>query len=412
MKILWISQAVQSNEAGGTIGQTDRVEMPGLIARLGHQVKLIVGASPVDLVRGVKALPHSDVVYLPMIKRSLLTTLTFQSALAFILPFQLLRFAPDIVIVDYFSILSIMPWALLRKLGVLRTCFILDLRTLVVDVKGWRGRVSVGRFDLSLRFAHRFMDGITMITPRMRDDLSKRFGIPREQVGVWESGVNIEKFLSAKSRRDALGWTNKFVVLYHGTLSPNRGLQSTIAAIAELRSEYPDLLLCLLGAGPAWKELETLVKESRLEQVVTIHPPVPYAEVPDYIASADVGIIPLPDIEWWSTSSPLKLMEYLAAGKPVIVSRIAAHTAVLQASECAFYLRDVSPQAIKEGICHFHARRQDLTHLGAAGREIVRERFSWERQAEKLVEYVGLKCARNPRTDIEHGSSWIEGSDV
>jgi glycosyltransferase involved in cell wall biosynthesis len=384
------------------IGLTSQVEMPRQIAQLGHKVYLVVGSPPSAILRRSDLIPQARVIYLPMLNHPFLTTLSFQSLLVLLLPFCLLRSAPDAVIVDYFSTFSIIPWVLLRRLGLLRTSFILDLRTLPVDVKGWHGWISNRRFDWSLEFAKQFMDGITMITPKMRDDLSTRFGIPPEGIGVWESGVNVEKFQAARSHRNELGWADKFVVLYHGTLSPNRGLQATVAAFAELRPEYPDVLLCLLGAGAAKAELEALVRQLGLEQVVVIHPPVPYAEIPDHIASADVGIIPLPDIEWWNTSSPLKLMEYLAVGKPVIVSRIAAHTAVLRECECAFYLQYVSPVSIAEGILHFYQRKQDLARWGNMGRDLVRERFSWKRQAERLLDYIFTRIA-DQSMGVENG---------
>lgn len=365
--------------------------MPRQIAQLGHNVCVVVGSSLSGILRRSELIPQARVIYLPMLRHPFLTTLSFQVALTLLLPFVVPRIRPDAMIVDYFSVLSVIPWVLMRRLGLLRTSLILDLRTLPVDVKGWHGWISNRRFDWSLAFAKQFMDGITMITPKMRDDLSKRFGIPCERIGVWESGVNVDMFQAACSRRNELGWADKFVVLYHGTLSPNRGLQAVVAAFAELRTEYPDILLCLLGAGAAKTELEALVKQLGLEQVVVIHPPVPYAEIADHIASADVGIIPLPDIEWWNTSSPLKLMEYLAVGKPVIVSRIAAHTAVLRESECAFYLRDVSPVSIMEGILHFYHRRDDFLRWGNTGRDLVRERFSWKRQAERLLDYISMR---------------------
>jgi glycosyltransferase involved in cell wall biosynthesis len=116
--------------------------------------------------------------------------------------------------------------------------------------------------------------------------------------------------------------------------------------------------------------------------------------VADYIASADVGIVPLPDIEWWRTSSPLKLMEYLAAGKPVIVSRIAAHTAVLGDCPCACYLDRVSPEAIADGVRYFYGRRSELARLGSFGQQIVIQRYSWAAQARKLVDYLSTRTVR------------------
>jgi glycosyltransferase involved in cell wall biosynthesis len=368
--------------------------MPKWLVQNESKVRVILGMSPLGLLRRVAPIRGADVIYLPMVNRPFLTTLTFQLSLTLLLPIVLLCFAPDVVMVDYCSVPFILPWVLLRRLGLFRCSFVLDVRTLPVDTRGWRGWISNRRFDLSLWLAKRFMDGMTVITSEMRNTLVKRFSIAPSWVGVWESGVDVEKFQEARNRREELGWADKFVVMYHGTFSPNRGLQDAIAAFVSLAEEYPDLRLCLLGAGEALPELQALVKRLGLEDVVMIHPPVPYAEVADYIASADVGIVPLPDIEWWRTSSPLKLMEYLAAGKPVIVSRIAAHTAVLGDCPCACYLDRVSPEAIADGVRYFYGRRSELARLGSFGQQIVIQRYSWAAQARKLVDYLSTRTVR------------------
>jgi glycosyltransferase involved in cell wall biosynthesis len=388
VNILWISQTILAGVGGGTIGQTDRVEMPRQVALLGHRVWVVVGAPPGEMLRGSRPVPHDDAIYLPMINRPFLTTLTFQVGLFVVLPFLLLAARPDVIIVDHFSVLAILPWALLGRLGILRPAFILDLRTLPVDVAGWRGWITSRRFDLSVAFAARFMAGLTMITPRMREMLARRLGIPESRIGVWESGVNLEQFSAGRSRRHELSWTGEFIVLYHGSLSPNRGLQMAVAAFTLLRERCPAARLCLLGSGAAEDELRALITQLGLGDRVRLYPPVPYAEVNDYVASADIGIIPLPNIEWWSTSSPLKLLEYLAAGKPVIVSRIAGHVAVVGDCACAWYLPEVLPEAIADGVAHFYARQGALGDLGSLGQALVAQRYTWATQARKLVAYL------------------------
>jgi hypothetical protein len=130
MNILWLTQTLVTSKGGGTIGSTDRIEVPDQLRRLGHQVHLIIGESPSDILHGERPLPFSGTIYLPMMNGSLLTTISYQSLLTLALPFIMWRFAPDVVIVDYPSVLSIFPWALLKRLGILRCVVILDVRSL------------------------------------------------------------------------------------------------------------------------------------------------------------------------------------------------------------------------------------------------------------------------------------------
>jgi glycosyltransferase involved in cell wall biosynthesis len=395
LRILWISQTYLTSQPGGTIGATSRIEMPRLIAQMGHRVCVVVGTSLSDLLRRTAIVPHSDVVYLPMMNRPIWTTLTFQLALSVLLCGLLLRCAPQVVIVDHFSVPTIAPWVILRKLGLLRTRFVLDVRTLPVETAGRRGQVTQGRFDSAVRFAVRHLDGITVVTPRLRSYLAERFGLDEGQIGVWATGADMARMENARERREELGWAGRFVVIHHGTLSANRGLQATVQAFAQLRADCPEARLCLLGAGPAQAELTALIESLGLADVVWLYPPVRYDQVPDYLASADVGIIPLPDLDWWNTSSPIKLFEYLASGKPVILSRIAAHERVAPAAEYAYYLDDLAPETIAAAIRHHYSRRAELKQLGRQGQELVRTKHSWMAQAQALIDYLSARCNRD-----------------
>ena len=69
---------------------------------------------------------------------------------------------------------------------------------------------------------------------------------------------------------------------------------------------------------------------------------VDYEDVPKYISMSDVAIIPLPDMHYWRSQSPLKLLEYLAMTKTVIISDIPAHRAVI-GDACGIYSPSLHP---------------------------------------------------------------------
>ena len=97
-------------------------------------------------------------------------------------------------------------------------------------------------------------------------------------------------------------------------------------------------------------ELKDLSYKLRLENKVNFHTPVSHKEVPKYINRSDAGILPFPDWPGWNTSSFLKLLEYLACGKPVIATRIPAHTSVLDGRNFAFWALTSSPESIAAAI--------------------------------------------------------------
>jgi glycosyltransferase involved in cell wall biosynthesis len=299
----------------------------------------------------------------------------------------------DVIIVRPFNLHQTIPlWFLWRKiLGFKRPKFVLDIRSLAVDLLGnWKGKQRQKRFDTSVRIAFRYFDGLTMITEKMKKDLQEEAKNFEKKICVWSSGVDPKIFNpdNVGDIRRQLGLEDRFVIMYHGTLSPNRGLQQSIEAISLVRKSHPEILFFLLGKGPAEAELEEQVRNLRLEEHVIIHPPVSFEEVPKYIKSAQAGILPFPDLNWWNTSSPIKLFEYLSMGKPVIVTDIEAHRTVLGKLECGFFVPNHQPISIADGIKRIIEKVSGLSDLGKIARKTAIDNFTWEKQALTIKAYL------------------------
>jgi glycosyltransferase involved in cell wall biosynthesis len=97
----------------------------------------------------------------------------------------------------------------------------------------------------------------------------------------------------------------------------------------------------------------------------------------------DVGIIPLPNIDWWRVSSPLKFIEYLAMGKPVIATRIPFHEANMQNNTCGVLIESNNPTVISDAIIYLYNNKKLLKDMGAKGRNVA-SLYSWDRLAEKF----------------------------
>ena len=108
--------------------------------------------------------------------------------------------------------------------------------------------------------------------------------------------------------------------------------------------------------------------------------PKQYAELPRYVAAFDVGLIPHVANAYTRSCFPLKLYEYLAAGKPVVASGV---------PELAGMEPDV---VLADGARAFVEAVQDaLKHDGEADqlrRRQLADRNSWETKTERLVELV------------------------
>ena len=291
---------------------------------------------------------------------------------------------PDVLMFG-FQAAHLIPFASLFGLRRNRPRFILDIRTVPVDVSGgMRGKMELWRYQSAIKIADWFCDGMTVITPMLGDTVRPHLKRIHAKMGVWTSGVHLEQFeREGTNRREALGLSGKRVLLYHGVLSPNRGLQNALHAMNMLRNEFPELVFLFVGDGAGREELEEIARDLNLSDRVFFTGRVPYKEIPEYVRTADLAILPFPNITWWAVSSPIKLMEYLAIGVPVVATNIDANRWVVEQTGGAMLAEDDQPASLAYTI-----RMVLKEGLGAADRKVLEETISWTQQAKSLSRFV------------------------
>ncbi|HUN55806.1 MAG TPA: glycosyltransferase [Smithella sp.] len=294
----------------------------------------------------------------------------------------------DWIMTEPTSALFLTPLAMLRPLIPSIPKIVLDVRTQPVEVPdNWRGYITRKKFSMTIKAAARRFNGLLAITDEMAKYLKRITGI-HMPVGIWTSGVNLELFKPDKPYERIPGIDGRFVIMYHGVFTPTRGLDMIILAIDKIRREYPEVLMFFLGDGSMREKMEAMVRERGLDNHVVICGPVPNHEIPRYLHSAHIGILAFPDHEWWSVQSPLKLFEYLAMSKPVIISDIPMNRNVVGNRNIAFYIKDNSAGQICEGIRTAVINREHLSAMGEEGRKLIVEEYSWMSQAGKINKYL------------------------
>lgn len=118
------------------------------------------------------------------------------------------------------------------------------------------------------------------------------------------------------------------ILIYQGVLHKGRGLEEAIAALPYLPSDY---VLCIIGEGPAYNHYQNLVKSLKLELRVHFTGYVDYSELHQYTCSADLGLCLFQPIsKSYELALPNKLFEYAMAGLPVIATKLAPLSEVIE----------------------------------------------------------------------------------
>ncbi len=146
-------------------------------------------------------------------------------------------------------------------------------------------------------------------------------GAKRDAVFVQPNGVNLGTFHPEVPPAEISEFDGKTVIGFAGGLKPWHGVHDLLEAFRRLHEQRPDTRLLIVGDGPLRDWIEGYLKGARLDDKALITGWVAHEELPGLIARMDVAVAPYPALEDFYFS-PLKLFEYLAAGKAIVASSI------------------------------------------------------------------------------------------
>jgi glycosyltransferase involved in cell wall biosynthesis len=181
--------------------------------------------------------------------------------------------------------------------------------------------------------------------------------------------------VDVQSLRDELGLDDAGpVVLYSGSFEPYQGLPDLIAAIPTVRARMPEVKFVLVGADRANGLMhESNVAELLRSGVLRIVERQPREAMAAYLALADVLVSP----RAYGGNLPLKVFDYLAAGRPIVATDIPTHRTVLSEERAVL----VAPRtdAIAQGILAVLGDTERAQRLGLAARRYAQMHFGWNR---------------------------------
>jgi glycosyltransferase involved in cell wall biosynthesis len=180
--------------------------------------------------------------------------------------------------------------------------------------------------------------------------------------------------------RDGLGLTGTGpVVLYSGTFEAYQGLPELVAAIPAVRRRVPNVTFVFVGADPANGLVTHPVAEPLIASgTLRIVDRQPREEMAAYLALADVLVSP----RAYGGNLPLKIFDYLAAGRPIVATDIPTHRTVLADDRAVL----VAPgtDAIAQGILAVLGDPVRAERLGAAARHYAKTHLGWSRFVESV----------------------------
>jgi glycosyltransferase involved in cell wall biosynthesis len=224
-----------------------------------------------------------------------------------------------------------------------------------------------------LRAVQRRSTAVLTNADAIRENLIQGEGFSSSKVKVVYNGVDVQRFASAKRDREGLfpGINQKLVVLVGNMHSQVKGQLTLIAAVPKVLREFPNTGFVLVGDGERRNEFERKATASGVSGNLRFLGR--RSDIPQILAACDIGLLPSA-----AEGMPNAVLEYMAAGLPTVASAVGGNREVIEPDVTGLLISPDDPIALADALIRLLGDSELARRLGAAGQNVVRERFSFE----------------------------------
>jgi glycosyltransferase involved in cell wall biosynthesis len=166
---------------------------------------------------------------------------------------------------------------------------------------------------------------IITLTQDMQEEVGDNY---KDDVVVIPNGIDLEKFENFPNDRAA---HDNHTILFVGTLRLVKGVRYLIEAMKIVVKRIPNSRLVIVGDGGETVNLQTLIKKGRLAEHVTFVGKVPNEDIPKYMSSSDIFVLPS-----LSEGFPNVILEAMASGLPIVCSDVGGMKEIVKDGENGF----------------------------------------------------------------------------
>ena len=178
-----------------------------------------------------------------------------------------------------------------------------------------------------------------------------------------------------------------------GRLIPVKGFDYLVQALAEASRNDPRLRLVLVGDGPEAAALADRATSLGVADRVELVGAVAHDDVPEYLAAADIVVVPSIRFEGLVDGLPNVALEAMAAGKPLVATRVGGLPELVHDGGNGVLVEEKSTDELASAILGLAGDADLRARLGAAARNEIRTERSWEAVARRFVEIYGRAAA-------------------
>jgi glycosyltransferase involved in cell wall biosynthesis len=232
------------------------------------------------------------------------------------------------------------------------------------------------------RLSYRLADHVIATNRSYRELATARGRVPPDRISVVRNGPDLEDLPGT----NGAGPRTEETIGYAGMIGPQDGVDHLVRALDVLVNRHGrrGLRCLIMGAGDGLEAARRLARELGLERHVDFAGFVPHPQMLERLTHVDVAVEPAPANDYSRRSTMVKLMEYMALGRPVVAFDLPEHRRT--ARDAALYARPNDDADLARGIARLLDDPGERERLGRLGRERVERELAWPHNAPRLLD--------------------------
>ncbi|MDA8326969.1 MAG: glycosyltransferase family 4 protein [Nitrospiraceae bacterium] len=261
-----------------------------------------------------------------------------------------------------------------------RLPFICSLRGSDINIYPYRDRLTMALTREVILGADKILS-VSGVLKSLAEDICPVNG----KIDVVYNGCDSELFSPDAGFRTILrerlgiGKENR-VLMFAGTINASKGVFELLEAFFELSGQYPDLHQVFAGEGPEKGKAETIVSSRNAGGRIHMIGSQTHGEMPKWLNAADIFVLPT-----HFEGLPNVILEAMSCGLPVISTRVGGIPEVLKDGENGLFASLGDTGSLVKKIKCLLEDVPAAKRMGLAGRDLVRQNFSWDQNAKKVI---------------------------
>jgi glycosyltransferase involved in cell wall biosynthesis len=277
-----------------------------------------------------------------------------------------------------------------RRLGI---PFVLEVNADLLEQRKFKGIPERGLRRLYATWATRacFQSAakIICISTGLKEHLHRKWKIAESRLAVLPCAADVAAFAPSENStavRQGLGLTAEPVVMWVGGFFPWHDLGLLLESFARVLQQQPNAKLVLVGDGQTRSTVEQQVLSAGLQQAVIMTGAIRQERMPEMLSIADVAVVPSAPVpaSAGGTGAPLKLFEYMAAGKAIVATTVSQIAEVIRDGENGLLVEAGDVNGFAGAMLKLLNDPIVRGRLGQNARRQAVEHYSWEQYSRRL----------------------------